>query len=95
MEIDHYINWDLAREQLSQLMEVLTESLRLVDAVRIQAEYIQPTDQLLATFLSYVVPNEEQIGNLSEAYTEKARELRALTNQLLQGEINNDVENQT
>ena len=87
MELDYYINWDLAREFLQDLHEVTIEAMRLTDVIRLKGEYIHPSDQLLTSLLQAIDLEDEQVKQISRQYLSLAASIGKLADQLGTGEI--------
>ena len=94
--IDHYVNWDLARQHLSEIHEVLIETIKIIEIVSIvsdpdtiQIEGIAFKDLINPTELT-----EDQVKELSHAYFNACEAIKVLCNSLSTGEINNEPRNE-
>ena len=89
--VDHYINWDLAKEQLLDLNRELMSALRVCD-VAMQAGDSTHKEDLLALKMMEIFPMDaEQVSRLSAFYVELATAISQQCQYLNNNEINREV----
>ena len=90
IEIDHYIDWALAKDQLLDLHRELISSIRLCD-IALQNDNMENSRDLLTAKMTEIFSiGEEQIQQISLVYTEFTQTLKAMSSSLGEGEITND-----
>ena len=89
--VDHYVNWDLAREQLLDLSREVMSAIRVCD-VAMQAGDSTHKEDLLARKMIEIFPMDaEQVSKLSAFYVELANAISQQSQYLNNNEINREV----
>jgi len=89
--VDHYVNWDLAREQLLDLSREVMSAIRVCD-VAMQAGDSTHKEDLLAQKMVEIFPMDtEQIAKLSAFYVELANAISRQSQYPNNNEINKEV----
>ena len=89
MEIDHFIEWDLAKENLLEVHAAVLEAIRVCD-VALHSDSPYASDQLLGKLTQILKLDDGQIEELSVYYLNQLATIRRLSSNLGEGEINNE-----
>ena len=90
MDLDHYVNWSLAKEQLLDVYQEVLSALQLTDVAitALDTKELPTRDAVLVGFFRTVTVTDEQNLELAKEYVKKITGVKLLINTLNQGEIN-------
>ena len=95
MDIDHYIDWDNARQMLIDVIKQANHSVNLCDAVLVREMAYESNNGGLAAFLKSIDVTDEQVEQLSRTYLSMVGTLKMIVQQLGNNEINETISGET
>lgn len=92
--LDYYVNWSLAKDQLLEVYQEVLSTLQLVDVATtaLDTKIIPQRDSVLCNFFRTVTITDEQHLELAQEYKRKINAIKLLVAALNQGEINHGIE---
>jgi len=89
--VDHYVNWDLAREQLLDLSREVMSAIRVCDVAMQAGDSIHKEDLLARKMIEIFPMDAEQVSKLSAFYVELVNAISQQSQYLNSNEINREV----
>ena len=90
MEVDHYIDWQVARAMLLDTWEETSRMIRLCNIMLAKAGTIHSGDELFNELIQNVDLTDEQVEQISTAYLDGIAKIKFTTSTLGGGEVNHE-----